>query len=234
MLSEIKQIGFIGGGNMAGAIIGGLISAGYSPSNIVASDPYEPSRKKLEHDFQIATTTDNVKVVQDSEIVILAVKPQILDQVARGLVEVCRIKRPVFISIVAGITISDISQWLDPTGQSPPFVIRCMPNTPALVHQGAAGLYASDLVNAQQRQKAMAILASISPKAYWVDSEHLLDIVTGLSGSGPAYFFYIVEALVEAGVANGLELHVARGLAAQTCLGLKVLYRCRTNAHLEQ
>ena len=213
------RIGFIGGGNMASAMIGGLLAAGYKAENMVVSDPWEPSRDKVATEFNVHTTTDN-NLVAKMQVVVLAVKPQVMKQVAMGIAQVASEARPLFITIAAGITIPDLCKWLQTnSADAVPAIVRCMPNTPALVQQGATGLYAGASVSEKQRDLAMAILASISKRSYWVTSEALLDVVTGLSGSGPAYFFLAVEALVKQAVDLGLPLDVAQGLAAQTCLG---------------
>jgi pyrroline-5-carboxylate reductase len=217
-----QKIGFIGGGNMANAIIGGLLAAGYLASNMIVSDPYEPTRAHLEKTFGVKTTMNNNDIVSEPGcVLILAVKPQVIKQVAEGIAAAAQKYQPLIITIAAGITIPDLSKWLK-TGScsaQEPAIVRCMPNTPALVGEGATGVFAPTNVNASQRELASSVLSSISKALYWVDKESLLDVVTGVSGSGPAYFFLMVEALEQAGVALGLPLEVARGLASQTCLG---------------
>ncbi|KAI8904380.1 pyrroline-5-carboxylate reductase dimerization-domain-containing protein [Gorgonomyces haynaldii] len=220
---ESKKIGFIGGGNMANAIIGGLLKAGLKAENIIASDPWEPSRQKLQDDFKIKTTVDNNQVIDfGCDVVVFAVKPQVMKQVAQGIARSFQQKKPLVITIAAGITIPDLGRWLlfeAPQDQPKPSIVRCMPNTPALVQEGATGMYAGLSVTGEQKHLAEQILQSISKKAYWVQNEALLDVVTGVSGSGPAYFFLMVECLEQAGIDLGLPREVARGLASQTCLG---------------
>ena len=221
----MTRIGFIGGGNMANAIIGGLIVAGYKASDMIVSDPWEPSRQKLEKDYQVTTTTDNNETIRFNDkpcdVIILAVKPQVMKQVAQGIAHTCQQFKPLIITIAAGITIPDLSRWLlfGASDNTPPAIVRVMPNTPALTQQGATGMFAGSSVTALQKQLAFDILSSISKKSYWVEREALLDVVTGVSGSGPAYFFLMVEAMEKVGVELGLPLELARGLAAQTCLG---------------
>jgi pyrroline-5-carboxylate reductase len=215
-----QKISFIGGGNMANAIIGGLLTAGYIASNVIVSDPYEPTRQHLEKTFQVKTTTNNDDTIYaKNQVLILAVKPQVMKQVAEGIALKVQEFQPLIITIAAGITITDLSRWLK-AGPNPkePVLVRCMPNTPALVGEGATGVFAPS-ISQEQRQLASSVLQSISKSLFWVEKESLLDVVTGVSGSGPAYFFLLVEALEQAGVALGLPLDVARGLAAQTCMG---------------
>jgi len=222
---------------MANAIIGGLVSAGVSPKGIFVSDPYEPSRRNLEKSYGVHTTDrNNDLVTSEGTILVLAVKPQVMKAVAEGIAaQVARFK-PLVVSIAAGVNVDDLATWLSPslnlnpsasagagagaesTSPSRPAIIRCMPNTPSLVSEGATGLYATQQVSQAQKDDAYKVMSSVS-KVYWVDSESLIDAVTGVSGSGPAYFFLIVEALENAGIEMGLPRDVAQGLAAQTCLG---------------
>ncbi|KAI8816505.1 pyrroline-5-carboxylate reductase dimerization-domain-containing protein [Fimicolochytrium jonesii] len=218
---------------MGAAIIGGLISAGYSPKNIIVSEPDAHARSKLEATFGVLTTADNSAAVafstasttsgdQGADLVMLAVKPQIMKDVATGVSAAVLQHKPVVVTIAAGIVLSDLDKWLRSSSSdssSAPSLVRCMPNTPALVSEGAAGLYATAATTAPQKQLAASVLSAVSKALYWVDSEHLLDVVTGVSGSGPAYFFLIVEAMANAGKELGLPYDVAYGLARQTCLG---------------
>jgi pyrroline-5-carboxylate reductase len=215
-----QKISFIGGGNMANAIIGGLLSAGFSAQNIMVSDPYEPTRQTLEKVFQVKTTTDNNETIYaNGQVLILAVKPQVMKQVAEGIAQKVQQFQPLIITIAAGITLPDLSRWLQ-AGSNPkePVLVRCMPNTPALVGEGATGVFAPRISN-EQRELASSILTSISKSLYWVEKESLLDVVTGVSGSGPAYFFLLVEAMAQAGMDLGLPKDIALGLASQTCMG---------------
>ncbi|KAJ3307165.1 hypothetical protein HDV03_002676 [Kappamyces sp. JEL0829] len=210
-MSNAVKVSFIGGGNMANAIIGGLIAAGYSSSGMVVSDPYEPTRLGLEKNYGVKTTVDNNETItSEGTVLILAVKPQVMKTVAQGIAAAVQKYSPLVITIAAGITVSDLTKWLT-TGSSA--------KAASIVGEGATGVYATDNVTPAQRTTAFSVLQSISKSIYWVDKESLIDVVTGVSGSGPAYFFLMVEALEAAGVELGLPLEVARGLASQTCVG---------------
>ncbi|KAJ3088225.1 hypothetical protein HK102_009255 [Quaeritorhiza haematococci] len=215
------RLAFIGGGNMAGAIIGGLLSQGYSSSNITVSEPYAPRRKELEAKWNLATTSDNAEAISGlsnnpADVVVLAVKPQVMKQVAEGLSAAVLKHKPLIVSIAAGVRSKELSTWL---GGDSVAIVRAMPNTPALVLEGATGLYAGQGVTEEQKAVAYRILGTVSKQTYWVERENLLDVVTGLSGSGPAYFFLLIECIEEAAVSLGLPTEIARPLAVQTCLG---------------
>jgi len=211
-VSEAKLV-FIGGGNMATSLIGGLIEKGYPASHIVACDPVVDSGKRLEAAFGITTHTENATAAAEADMIILAVKPQVMKAVASNLAPALAHK-PLFISIAAGITATALQGWL---GGGVP-IIRCMPNTPALLQSGASGLFATTLVSSEQRQQAGNILAAVGTVS-WLDSEDDIDKVTALSGSGPAYFFLVIEAMTEAGIKLGLDAETARQLTLQTALG---------------
>jgi len=211
-VSEAKLV-FIGGGNMATSLIGGLIEKGYPANLIVACDPVVESGKRLEAACGIATHTENNTAATEADIIILAIKPQVMKAVASDLAPALAHK-PLVISIAAGITAAALQGWL---GAEVP-IIRCMPNTPALVQSGASGLFATALVNPAQRQQAGDILAAVGTVS-WLESEDDIDKVTALSGSGPAYFFLVIEAMTEAGVKLGLDPETARQLTLQTALG---------------
>ncbi len=211
------QLTFIGGGNMATSIIGGLIAQRFPSSAITACDPMDENLKKLRENFKISTTTNNSEGVANADAVLLAVKPQIMKTVCENLRPFIK-KDAVIISIAAGIPISNIEQWLG----NDLAVIRCMPNTPALVQQGASGLYANDNTNKAQKTIANKILSAVGI-VEWLDKENLLDAVTAISGSGPAYFFLFMESMIEAGIKQGLSPDTAKNLAIQTCLGAGLL-----------
>lgn len=206
-------LAFIGGGNMATSLIGGLIDKGYSADRLSACDPLASCRDHLAKTFSIRTTDDNQQAAAAAEVVILAVKPQVMKAVASALRPALD-HRPLVISIAAGIPIAALQAWL---GESVP-IVRCMPNTPALVQTGASGLFATSLVSAAQRELADAILSAVGT-SLWLPREEDLDAVTALSGSGPAYFFLVIEAMEKAGIALGLEPAAARALTLQTALG---------------
>ncbi|KAJ3175021.1 hypothetical protein HDU87_006555 [Geranomyces variabilis] len=232
-LDPSKRISFIGGGNMGAAIIGGLLANGYPAKNITVSEPNASSREHLEKTFGVYTTSDNETAVAftaggggGADLVMLAVKPQIMRDVARGIAKSVQKHKPVVVSIAAGILIKDLAVWLATgadgaslPGAAPPALVRVMPNTPALVLEGAAGLFATAEVSNEQKKLAFDVLGAVSKAAYWVDREELLDVVTAVSGSGPAYFFLMVECLTKSAVELGLPEDIALGLARQTCLG---------------
>ena len=208
------RIALIGGGNMARGLIGGLLGHGARPDLITVSDPIAASRAALQRDFAIRTTDDNAAAAVDADVVVLAVKPQQMSPVARALAPVLAARAPLVISVAAGIRASDLQRWV---GAGVP-VVRAMPNRPALIGAGASGLYAGKSVGSAQRALAEQVLRA-SGLCVWVDTESDLDLVTALSGSGPAYFFRLAELMAEAAVAQGLEPATARKLAAQTLAG---------------
>lgn len=220
-----KNICFIGGGNMAQALIGGLLSRGLPTTRITVSDPVEQIRHILE-EKGIQTTTDNVEAVQHADVVVLAVKPQVLATVLQPLKGLLSDK--LVISIIAGAEIQTIS---DLTGGSQR-VVRVMPNTPALVQTGAHGIYASEAVNAQDRELTSQILAATG-LTIWVESEAQIDAVTAVSGSGPAYFFYLMESMIRAGKNLGLDEKVATALTLQTALGAAQMAITSSNSPAE-
>ncbi|MEH6544082.1 MAG: pyrroline-5-carboxylate reductase [Porticoccaceae bacterium] len=207
---------FIGGGNMAASLIGGLVHKGYAAERITACDPIPETRTRLSEQYGINTSADNRAAVGEAEVVVLAVKPQLINEVAGGLKGALN-HRPLVISIVAGIPVAVLNGLMVSELTELP-IVRCMPNTPALLQLGATGLYATKSVNAQQRQLAEEILAAVGITA-WLDSERGIDAVTALSGSGPAYFFLVMEAMMAAGEKFGLAPEVARDLTLQTALG---------------
>lgn len=207
-------ITFIGGGNMARSLIGGMLAAGTPAANVHVVEPREEARTQLHADFGVAAHADAVDIAGRSDTLVLAVKPQVMKSVCEGLAPHFGTATPLLISIAAGIQLEQLERWL---GGSPALV-RCMPNTPALIGAGATALCANRHVSAEQRERAASILDS-SGLTRWIDDEALMDAATGVSGSGPAYFFAFVEALEDAGVAEGLPRDVARALACQTCLG---------------
>ena len=206
------DIVFIGGGNMAVSLIGGLLEKGFPASKLSVCEPVAETRQRLEKDFGITSSPDNA-IAGKADVVVLAVKPQIMPLVATELAPVVA-HQPLIISIAAGITVAALKNWL---GSNTPLV-RCMPNTPALVQQGATGLFASPEVSPEQRALAESIISAVGT-AIWFDTELDIDRVTALSGSGPAYFFLVMEAMENAGVKLGLDRDIARELTIQTALG---------------
>ncbi|GHE20931.1 pyrroline-5-carboxylate reductase [Halomonas urumqiensis] len=208
------RVTFIGAGNMAGAIIGGMIEKGFSPDAITATSPSDEFLAPLRERLGIATGTDNNAAIEQADVVVLAVKPQIMHDVCSDLREAVQRRRPLIISVAAGLPAETIDRWLG--GKLP--VVRCMPNTPSLVGAGASGLYASPAVDDAQRKLATELMEAVG-LVEWVEDEALLDAVTAVSGSAPAYFFLMFEAMEEAGVALGLPADTARRLAMQTAYG---------------
>ncbi|MEM6986048.1 MAG: pyrroline-5-carboxylate reductase [Pseudomonadota bacterium] len=206
------QLCFVGGGNMASSLIGGLIAGGHDPSLISVSDPSETQRAELESRFGIATT-EGPSAVDGAAAVVLAVKPHIVEA-ACGAIASQLDTDALVISVAAGTLSDNINQWLGGNRR----VVRCMPNTPALYGVGASVLHASADVDDAQRRLAQYILSSAG-RVWWVDQEHDLDAVTALSGSGPAYGFLLIEAMTNAGHALGLQRDLAEQLAVQTLLG---------------
>ncbi len=207
-------IAFIGGGNMATALISGLVADGYPPSRILVSDPEAEKTAALAARFGIRSLADNATAVEDADVLVLAVKPQIMHEVCSGLRAAVQQRRPLVISIAAGIREPDLQAWLG-GGLA---LVRTMPNTPAMIQAGASVLYAGPGVDDAQRSRAESILRAVG-LTRWVDEEPLMDAVTALSGSGPAYFFLVMEALEEAGQGLGLDPADARLLSLQTALG---------------
>jgi len=210
----MTTIGFIGGGNMATSLIGGLIQAGTPVSDIFVAEPDAKRGQQLREQFSINISADN-KTTLACDVIVLAVKPQLLKQVCTELATADQTnKKPLFISIAAGIKSSDISRWLD--GHAA--IVRCMPNTPALVQCGASGLYANNNVSEPQKQLAQNIMQAVG-MVIWVPEEQQINAVTAVSGSGPAYFFLMMEAMQKSGEDLGLSAETAQQLVLQTALG---------------
>ena len=209
-----RNICFIGAGNMASSLIGGLITNGTDASSITACDTNPDALQHMQQQYGINTSTDNLTACESADIVILAVKPQVMQVVCEALASLSAARDVLFISIAAGVPSLAIDQWL----QGNRAIVRCMPNTPALLQLGATGLFANPKVSESQRQTASDILEAVGV-SIWVDTEDQLDAVTAVSGSGPAYFFYFIELLQAAGVRLGLSDDDAATLARQTALG---------------
>ncbi|KAG0204990.1 hypothetical protein BGX28_003240 [Mortierella sp. GBA30] len=255
-MSLRSRLAFIGGGNMAEAILGGLLASGYPMSQFVVSEPMQarcdflhskypglqvvsgPHANQLAVDGSSSTSRTEAMITEGSvhvnptaasndfppaDVVILAVKPQVLRNVVVDLGDVLRTRQPLVISIAAGIETGAIARFMaEGTSLQPrdlPPVIRAMPNTPALVNEGAAGLYATTDATSDQRHIAESLMGAVSNQVSWVERESLIDTVTGISGSGPAYFFLMMEAMEDAAVALGMDRETAKALTIQTCLG---------------
>ena len=205
------KISFIGGGNMARALIGGLLAKGWKAQDIHVVDPDADKRSQLQQDFGI-TTSDQLPGAAMADIVVLAVKPQQLRDVAIFLGSL--LQRQLVISIAAGVRCADLIRWLG----NYPAVVRVMPNTPAQIQAGVSALYAAEGVSPAQQQQAESVMSAVGT-TLWLASEQQMDAVTAVSGSGPAYVFYFLEALQQAGEKLGLAAGQARELAMQTVLG---------------
>jgi pyrroline-5-carboxylate reductase len=211
-LTTVGKIGFIGGGNMAEAFIKGLMNGGFPAADILFFEPNENRRQLVEERYGVVCEANNSALVTQSDIVVLATKPQILDKVLEDIVSVFNDKK-LLISILAGITTTTLEAGL----AGKPHVVRAMPNTPALVGHGAAALCPGKYINQEDRRVAQHLFETVGI-ALWVE-EGQMDAVTGLSGSGPAFVFTFIEAMAAGGVQEGLRLDVAHALAVQTVLG---------------
>jgi len=199
---------------MASSLIGGLISNGYAADKITVTDPDQQKLRQLQQQFSVNTSTDNTQAIKNADAVLLAIKPQVLHEVCTSIQPIIQSNRPLIISIAAGIRTTDIDRWLG--GENA--IVRCMPNTPALIQAGASGLFANSHTHTAQKNIAEQILASAGI-TIWVEEEPLLDAVTAVSGSGPAYFFLFMQAMQKAGCDLGLSEEAARLLTQQTALG---------------
>ncbi len=223
------KIAFIGGGNMATALIGGMLKQGFAAADLSAVEPFETARAKLAAQFGVACAGAPSAALGDVDVIVLAVKPQNMRDAAQAVAPY--LNAQLIVSIAAGTRIVDLARWLgstaatSPTPYSPytpytPYqsIVRCMPNTPALIGMGITGLYAAPAVSAAQRASAERILRAVGD-VVWVENEALIDPVTAVSGSGPAYVFYFLEAMAEAGVKLGLPAADVKRLALATFSG---------------
>ena len=204
------RIAFLGGGNMATALIGGLVARGTDARSIAVVEVSAAARERLGARYPVHVATAPDAAVQRAEVLVLAVKPQD----ARAALASVSLDRQLVISIAAGLTLDALSRWLGGHRK----LVRCMPNTPALIGAGIAALYALPEVNAEERSRAQSILAAVG-EVVWVSEERLLDPVTAVSGSGPAYVFWFIEQLAESAARLGLPADVSRKLALHTVLG---------------
>ncbi len=209
------RIAFIGAGNMAASLIGGLRAQGIPAASICASDPGADKRDELSATHGVETFADNGQALAGADVIVLAVKPQVMQAVCRDLVSHLD-SNQLIVSIAAGINCASLQAWLGE--QTPRAIVRCMPNTPSLLRQGVSGLYANAQVNDAQRQQAEQLLSAVG-LALWLDKEELIDAVTAVSGSGPAYFFLLIEAMTAAGEELGLPRATAAQLTMHTALG---------------
>ena len=210
----LNKIGFIGAGNMSTSLIGGLIADGISGQQIWASDKDSEKLDRLSAQFAINCCEQNAELVAQVDVLVFAVKPQVLKSVATEISAVVREHRPLSISIAAGVRADDLDKWL---GQNNA-VVRCMPNTPAMLQCAATALFANTQVTDEQKNIAESVMRAVGITV-WLQDEALMDAVTALSGSGPAYFFLLMESMEKAGVKMGLPHEVASLLTMQTAFG---------------
>jgi pyrroline-5-carboxylate reductase len=208
------SVAIIGGGNMARGLLGGLLARAIDPERITVTAATAATRAALAADFGVRVSADNVAAIHGARVVVLAVKPQVMGEVARALAAELRVGRPLVVSVAAGITVGQLQKWI---GAGVP-VVRAMPNRPALIGAGATGLFADDSVGEAGRALAAELLGATG-LALWVSKESDLDLVTALSGSGPAYFFRLAELMAAAAAAEGLDPAIAAQLAARTLAG---------------
>ncbi|RDZ29408.1 pyrroline-5-carboxylate reductase [Lysobacter silvisoli] len=213
-VSVISPVAFIGGGNMARSLIGGLIARGGAADAVRVAEPVDTLREALQSDFGVRSYASAAEAVPGASVWLLAVKPQVMRSVCAALAEQAQAQRPLVISIAAGITAEQLDRWLG-GGLA---VVRAMPNTPALLGVGITGLYANAAVTAPLRERASALLDAVGATV-WIEQEAQMDAVTAVSGSGPAYVFLLAEAMQAAGEAQGLAPEAARALVNQTLLG---------------
>ena len=211
------NIGFIGAGNMAYALINGLLNKGYDSKNIKVSDPNDELLRKRELELNITTFENNSSLLEACDIIVFAVKPQVLSEICFELREKIKPKH-LFISIVAGIRVNDINRWLGGKYS----LVRTMPNTPALMQHGVTGLFPNELVSDEQKALVTTILSSVGD-CFWVNEEKLIDAITAISGSGPAYFFLLMQSMTQAGMALGLDEKTAKELSVQTAFGASLM-----------
>ena len=213
-MDDFPDIAFIGGGNMARSLVGGLVARGWPASSLHVAEPNAALRDGLVREFGVEASDDNAAIAATARVWLFAVKPQVMRGVAQALAPLAAARAPMAISIAAGITADQLDRWLG-GGQA---VVRAMPNTPALLGAGATGLYANACVSAAQRALAQRLLGAAGSTT-WIPEEAAMEAVTGLSGSGPAYVFLLAEAMQAAGRAEGLDADAARELSLQTIFG---------------
>lgn len=208
------RIAFLGGGNMASSLIGGMLQHGFAANQITVAEPNPAQRDTLSTKFPVQIKESNADAVIDADVIVFAVKPQVFHTAAGSVSAQLENTKPLVISIAAGITEPDIRRWLGYDAA----IVRVMPNTPALVATGASALFANEFVSASQRDLAGSMLEAVGI-ALWLDDERHMDAVTAVSGSGPAYFFLVMEVIEAAAAKLELPPDIARKLVLQTALG---------------
>ncbi|MGD8977616.1 MAG: pyrroline-5-carboxylate reductase [Gammaproteobacteria bacterium] len=206
------RICFIGGGNMASSLVGGLLADGYPADRLIVAEPEAGQRERLRSSFGIRVSQDNAQAAADADVVVLAVKPQRMAGAAAAIGPLS--PAPLFLTVAAGVRIGDLRRWLGTDGA----IVRGMPNTPALLGAGVTALFAGGDVDPADRELAEGILRAVGA-VVWIDDEALMDAVTALSGSGPAYFFLLMEIMAATGVEMGLSTESARLLTQETAIG---------------
>lgn len=212
--SAASTVGFIGGGHMTNAIVGGLVNGVKNAPSICVSNRGQAKLAALTDKYGVQGAASNEALVESSDVIVLAVKPQVLESVLTPLAEIIQERQPLIISLAAGIHCGAIDSW---AGGSLP-IIRVMPNTPSLIREGASGLYANDAASESQRDFATQLMAAIG-LVVWVEEETQIDLVTAISGSGPAYFMLFIDALVKAASKRGMDEEIAQQLALKTASG---------------
>lgn len=207
-------IAFIGSGNMANSLVGGLIADNYPSEKICVAGRTNEKLKLYEQRYQVATTTNNIDAVKQSDVVVMAVKPASVDSVTKEIAAAVIEHKPLLISIAAGKGCARYAENI----REDIAIVRCMPNTPAMLRAGATALFANQYTTEEQKEVAESIMRSVGVTV-WLSDEAQLDTVTALSGSGPAYFFLVIEALQQAAQSLGLSYDVAKLLTLQTALG---------------
>jgi len=209
------KVGFIGGGNMARALAGGLISSGYRPESLMLAEPSAERRDVLSADLaNVIVDQDNSTVADLADCLVLAVKPQLMREVCLGLADTVQARRPLIISVAAGTHSRDIDSWLG-GGLA---VVRVMPNQPALLLKGASGLFANEVTSSEERDRATEVLSAVGSVVHVVD-EASIDAVTAISGTGPAYFYLLIDMMIQAAVDFGLDPQAAHKLVMDTAQG---------------
>jgi pyrroline-5-carboxylate reductase len=221
-----NKVGLIGGGNMARAIAGGLLRGGMHATDVMIAEPRPEQcdvlRKEL---YGALVTEDNMRVAKSAEVLLFAVKPQILKPVCEGLVEQVQVSRPLIMSIAAGPKIDDIDAWLG-GGLS---VVRVMPNQPALIDQGISALFANERTSDAHKALAEKIMTAVG-HAVWIDAEAKMDAVTAVSGTGPSYFYLLIDVMIESALKFGIDPDTARVLAVETARGATALAAAETES----
>lgn len=227
-ITNNHKIAFIGCGNMATAIISGLVSSGWPAQSIMASNPSSPKLEKLSNKYNILVTNDNKEAAGFADIIVLAVKPQKLTEVCSELSQ-CELSEKLVISVAAGFETKKIIAGL----QQSPAIIRCMPNTPAFIGLSATGLFATESVSDGQKQLAESIFQAVG-KCSWIDKESNMNIVTAIAGSSPAYVFLLMQSMIEQATASGLAQKTAFELVTQAVTGAAQLAQATPEKSLEK